>query len=153
MQRYTKISFFTLLAEAPSLGTFPYSINVLPTKRCWFSVTLVWSPDVYSPWLVLMKNDTELLLETPSMCQSRDLLIHVLYIYYFSSHLKMNDVSNLIFQIFAFRSPTSIDSPLFESQLKIDREKKIRCDKWIKQWSWYWCQVIVTWSLRHDLQS
>ena len=26
--------FFTLLAGAPPLGTFPYSINVLPTKRC-----------------------------------------------------------------------------------------------------------------------
>ena len=25
---------FTLLAGAPSLGKFPYSINVLPTKRC-----------------------------------------------------------------------------------------------------------------------
>ena len=42
--------FFTLLAGAPSLGTFSYSINVLPTKKCWFSVTLVWSPYVYSPW-------------------------------------------------------------------------------------------------------
>ena len=26
-----------------------------------------------------MKNHTEILLATPSMCQSRDLLIHVLY--------------------------------------------------------------------------
>ena len=41
--------FFTLLAGAPSLGKFPYSINVFPTKRCLFSVTLVWSPYVYSP--------------------------------------------------------------------------------------------------------
>ena len=49
LQRYTKSSFFTLLAGAPSLGKFPYSINVLPTKRCSFSVTLVWSPYVYSP--------------------------------------------------------------------------------------------------------
>ena len=43
--------FITLLAGAPSLGKFPYSINVLPTKRWLFSVTLVWSPYVYSPWL------------------------------------------------------------------------------------------------------
>ena len=41
---------FTLLAGAPSLGKFPYSINVLPTKRCLFLITLVWSPYVYSPW-------------------------------------------------------------------------------------------------------
>ena len=45
--------FFTLLAGAPSLGTFTYSINVLPTKRCWFSVTLVWSPNVYTPWTLV----------------------------------------------------------------------------------------------------
>ena len=42
---------FTLLAGAPSLGKFPYSINVLPTKRCLFLITLVWSPYVYSPWV------------------------------------------------------------------------------------------------------
>ena len=54
MQRYTKsYFFFTLLAGATSLGTFPYSINVLSTKRCWFSLTLVSSPYVYSPWLCI----------------------------------------------------------------------------------------------------
>ena len=36
-----RVHFFTLLAGAPSLGKFTYSINVLPTKRCSFSVTLV----------------------------------------------------------------------------------------------------------------
>ena len=55
-----RVLFFALLAGAPSLGTFPYSINVLPTKRCWFSVTLVWSPYVYSPmgvWINLSRMD------------------------------------------------------------------------------------------------
>ena len=48
-----RVLFFTLLAGAPSLGTFPYSINVLPTKRCSFSVTLVWSPyDAFIPLFV-----------------------------------------------------------------------------------------------------
>ena len=41
--------FFVLLAGAPSLWKFPYLINVLPTKRCSFSITLVWFPYVYSP--------------------------------------------------------------------------------------------------------
>ena len=56
MQKYKpwvpeEFIFFTLLAGAPSLGKFLYSINVLRTKRCSFSVTLVWSPYAYSPCL------------------------------------------------------------------------------------------------------
>ena len=47
--RYLKSSFFTLLAEAPSLGKFLYSNYIPPTNRCSFSVTLVWFPYVYSP--------------------------------------------------------------------------------------------------------
>ena len=41
----------------------------------------------------------------------------------------MNDVPHLILQIFTFRSPTSIDSPLLASQLKIDREKQFAANK------------------------
>ena len=57
-----RLLFFTLLAGAPSVGTFPYSINALLTKRCWFSVTLVWSPYVYSPWCARRKKRG---METP----------------------------------------------------------------------------------------
>ena len=50
-REYPKSSFFTLLAGAPSLEKFLYSINVLPTKRCLFSDTLVRSSYVYFTWL------------------------------------------------------------------------------------------------------
>ena len=54
-----RVLFFTLLAWAPSLGKIPYSINVLPTKRCSFSDTLVWSPYVYFPWCGVCSHPTK----------------------------------------------------------------------------------------------
>ena len=81
MQRYMKFFFFTLLAGAPSLGKFPYSINVLPTKRCSFSVTLVWSPYVYSPWLHQIKFSKEFLWNNWIRC----VLFRVMHIIFHSA--------------------------------------------------------------------
>ena len=44
-----------------------------------------------------MKNHTELLLALPSMCQSRDLLIHVLYVCVQSTHSLRLLSSSLLF--------------------------------------------------------
>ena len=51
---FTKVEH--VFAGASFLGKFPYSINALLTKRCSFSVTLVWSTYVCSPWSKLCGN-------------------------------------------------------------------------------------------------
>ena len=47
---------FYATCRRPSLGKFPYTIHMLPTKTYLFSVTLIWSPYVYFLFMFINTN-------------------------------------------------------------------------------------------------